>query len=119
MGVYHKYRKLSKKEKQNLEKQLKKLGFFIIITFSICFTVNADMPVIDEVTNENPIVLPVDSMTQASELINSLIGGEISSSSEYLDEDIWRQNIALFLSDDYPYIINNYNNSSILNNSAF
>lgn len=121
LGVYRKYKNLTKKERQNLEKQLRQLGFFIIVTVIWCIPVNAIALSIDEVTNENPIVLPANSMTQASEIISSMFLDKSSETSNngYLDEDTWRHNIALFLDDNYPCINNTYNNSTLLINNTF
>lgn len=121
LGVYRKYKNLTKKERQNLEKQLRQLGFFIIVTVIWCIPSNAIAPPMDEVTNENPIVLPANSMSQASEIISFMFLDKSlnTPNNGCLDEDTWRHNIALFLDDNYPYINNTYNNSTLLINNTF
>lgn len=100
--IRNKYKKLTKKDKKMLEKSLKKMGFFIIILF--CITHVSESIKISSNEKVYPIVLPSDSLIQAS----SIITGQ-----ELTEEDIWRANILLFINN--TNVMNATNNT--INNS--
>lgn len=101
-----KYKKLNKKDKKMLENSLKKMGFFILILFSLTSIGYAqeELPLVEGIGDEHPIILPTDQLMKAE---SSLTGSNILA-----DEDTWRSNTLLFLE-------NNNTNLSNLTNMTF
>lgn len=99
--VYRRYRKLTKRDKQTLENQLRRMGFFIVLSMTLigCST-SEEVPLVESIINENPILLPSNTLNQASETIDNTISSilDIGISA---DEDTWRSNINDFLNDSW------------------
>jgi hypothetical protein len=108
--IKRKYKKLATKDKKMLEKSLKKMGFFIIILFCMIHVTDSidAIPTVDSIDKHYPVILPTNSLIQASNSIISSITGKEST-----DEDLWRLNTMIFLNDNtnLTNITNNSNNS--------
>lgn len=97
--VNNKYKRLSKKEKQSLEKSLKKMGFFVLLILLLP-TVSGDF---SEDRGLYPVVIPTDALLPAEEKFEELT----YDAQVILDETTWRLGITNFLNSS-----NNNNNTT-------
>ena len=101
--VNNKYKRLSKKEKQSLEKSLKKMGFFVLLILLLP-TVSGDF---SEDRGLYPVVIPTDALLPAEEKFEELT----YDAQVILDETTWRLGITNFLNSS-----NNNNTTNITGN---
>lgn len=106
--INNKYKRLSKKEKQSLEKSLKKMGFFILIILLLPIAYGEES-YFSEDRGMYPIVIPANSLLPAEEKFE-----EITYDAQILlDETVWRLGIGSFLDDTNRTVI--YNNTTTTN----
>ena len=97
--VNNKYKRLSKKEKQSLEKSLKKMGFFVLLILLLP-TVSGDF---SEDRGLYPVVIPTDALLPAEEKFEELT----YDAQVILDETTWRLGIT-----NFPNSSNNNNTTT-------
>lgn len=102
----NRYQKLSKKEKQNLEKSLKKMGFFVLIVLLIMIALpvagstNSDIP---DPTSGYPVLVPMDTAFKAESSIENIIYNTFALS----EENLWRANTKIFIDNNTFIFVNN------------
>ena len=90
--INNKYKRLSKKEKQSLEKSLKKMGFFILIILLLPIT-SGEESYFSSDRGLYPVVVPADALLPAEDRFE-----EITHNTQILlDEAVWRLGIKNFL----------------------
>lgn len=102
--VNNKYKRLSKKEKQSLEKSLKKMGFFILLILLLPTTSGQ----IHEDRGLYPVVIPTDTLLPAEEKFEELT----YDTQILLEETTWRLGITKFLNTSNTSSINSTNSTN-------
>lgn len=102
------YKRLSKKEKESLEKSLKKMGFFVLVIFLLvpCVVSSSDIP---DPPMDFPVLIPMNTMSKAETSVENIVYDMFA----YPEEETWRKNTELFLSNGSINLLNNNNNSTI------
>ena len=102
--VNNKYKRLSKKEKQSLEKSLKKMGFFILLVLLLPTTSGQ----VHEDRGLYPVVIPTDALLPAEEKFEELT----YDTQILLEETTWRLGITNFLNTSNTSSINSTNSTN-------
>lgn len=102
--VNNKYKRLSKKEKQSLEKSLKKMGFFILLILLLPTTSGQ----IHEDRGLYPVVIPTDALLPAEEKFEELT----YDTQILLEETTWRLGITKFLNTSNTSNVNSTNSTN-------
>lgn len=104
------YKRLSKKEKELLDKSLKKMGFFVFIILSLLMlssVAGSQNNSIPDPTADFPLVVPADAAFKAESHIEHKIYDVLALS----EEDAWRYNTNIFLDNNNTMVF--INNSTI------
>lgn len=91
--INNKYKRLSKKEKQSLEKSLKKMGFFVLVALLLSISASGEDAYFSDDRGLYPVVVPADALSPAEDTVEELT----YDAYVLLDETTWRLGIKNFL----------------------